>query len=93
MRKNRPLTEGGRQQASGSQRAPYLKDVAERLLDVYVDTVKQAPESDFLLKRYCFTFYFEKYICKTMSFSSLGLISFGFSNTSWMISGGSGPLS
>ena len=60
MRTKGHLTEGGRQQASGSPRVPYLKDVAERLFDVYVDTFKQAPESDFLLKRYFFTFYYEK---------------------------------
>ena len=61
MRKKGHLTEGSRQNASGSPRAPYLKDVAERLLDVYVDTFKQAPEANFLLKRYFFTFYSPPY--------------------------------
>src|SRR5436853_6783502 len=61
MRKNgHPSEDGGKQQASSSQRLPHLKDVAERLFDVYVETFQQAPESDFLLKRYFFTMYFEK---------------------------------
>ena len=36
------------------------EDEAERLLDLYVETFEKAPESDFLLKRYFFTMYFEK---------------------------------
>jgi hypothetical protein len=60
MRKNGRLTEGGRQNASGSQRLPHLQDVAERLFDVYLETFEKAPESDFLLKRYFFEKYFEK---------------------------------
>jgi hypothetical protein len=40
--------------------ATHLKDEAKRLLDAYVKTFQQAPESDFLLKRYFFTMYFEK---------------------------------
>jgi hypothetical protein len=55
MRKKGYPPEGGKQQASGSQRLPYLKDMAERLFDTYIETFKQAPESDFLLKRYFFT--------------------------------------
>ena len=41
-------------------RATHLKDEAKRLLDVYLETFQEAPESDFLLKRYFFTMYFEK---------------------------------
>jgi hypothetical protein len=35
-------------------------DEAQRLIRAYLETFQQAPESDFLLKRYFFTFYFEK---------------------------------
>ena len=59
-KKGYPPEGGGRQQASGSQRLPYLKDMAERLFDTYRETFKQAPESDFLLKRDFFEMYFEK---------------------------------
>jgi hypothetical protein len=59
-KKGYPPEEGGTQHASGSQRLPYLKDMAERLFDTYIETFKQAPESDFLLKRYFFEMYFEK---------------------------------
>jgi hypothetical protein len=41
-------------------RATHLKDEAKRLFDAYVETFQQAPESDFLLKRYFFSIYFEK---------------------------------
>jgi hypothetical protein len=61
MRKNGHLPEQGvRQNASIPLRAPHLKDEAKRLLDAYLETFQQAPESDFLLKRYFFTLYFEK---------------------------------
>jgi hypothetical protein len=61
MRKNGHLTEGRvLQNASFPLRAPDLEDEARRLLDAYLDTFQQAPESDFLLKRYFFTRYFEK---------------------------------
>src|SRR3954451_22796540 len=61
MRKKGHLTEGGGiQQPSGSQRMPHLEDMAERLFDTYRETFKQAPESDFLIKRYFFEMYFEK---------------------------------
>jgi hypothetical protein len=61
MRKNGHLTEGRvLQNASFPLRAPDLEDEAKRLLDAYVETFQQAPESDFLLKRYFFTLYFEK---------------------------------
>jgi hypothetical protein len=53
-----PPEEGGIQHAS--HRLPHLKDMAERLFDTYIETFKQAPESDFLLKRYFFEMYFEK---------------------------------
>ena len=59
-KKGPPSEEGGRQHASGPQKLPYLKDQAERLFDTYLDTFKQAPESDFLLKRYFFTIFFGK---------------------------------
>jgi hypothetical protein len=59
-KKGYPPEEGGIQHASGSQRMPHLKDMAERLFDTYLETFKQAPESDFLLKRYFFKKYFEK---------------------------------
>ena len=60
MRKNRHLTEGGRQNVSIPLRFTDLKDVAHRLVDTYLDTFQQAPESDFLLKWYFFEKYFEK---------------------------------
>ena len=61
MRKNGRLTEGGViQQASTPLRAPHLEDEAQRLFDAYLETFQQAPESDFLLKRYFFEMYFEK---------------------------------
>src|SRR5215211_8714829 len=59
-KKGYPPEGGGIQHASGSQRIPHLKDIAERLFDTYIETFKQAPESDFLLKRYFFEMYFEK---------------------------------
>jgi hypothetical protein len=59
-KKGYPPEEGGIQHASGSQRMPHLEDMAERLFDTYIETFKQAPESDFLLKRYFFEIYFEK---------------------------------
>ena len=59
-KKGYPPEEGGIQHASGSQRMPHLEDMAERLFDTYIETFKQAPESDFLLKRYFFERYFEK---------------------------------
>jgi hypothetical protein len=37
-----------------------LKDEAHRLVDVYLETFKKAPESDFLLKRYFFGKYHQK---------------------------------
>jgi hypothetical protein len=61
MRKKGHLPEGGGiQNASTPLRAPHLKDMAERLFDSYLETFQQAPESDFLLKRYFFEMYFEK---------------------------------
>jgi hypothetical protein len=61
MRKNgRPSTGGVKRKTSRSLRAPHLKDEAQRLSHAYVETFKQAPESDFLLKRYFFSKYFEK---------------------------------
>ena len=60
MPKSRHLTEAGRQHASIPLRFTDLKDVAHRLVDTYLDTFQQAPESDFLLKRYFFEKYFEK---------------------------------
>jgi hypothetical protein len=59
-KKGYPPEGGGIQQPSGSQRMPHLEDMAERLFDTYRETFKQAPESDFLLKRYFFEMYFEK---------------------------------
>jgi hypothetical protein len=61
MRKNgRPPAREVRQKASSSLRAPHLKDEAERLFHAYLETFQQAPEADFLLKRYFYTLYFEK---------------------------------
>ena len=61
MRKNGHLTEGKViQHASTPLRAPHLEDEAERLVHAYLETFQQAPESDFLLKRYFFERYFEK---------------------------------
>jgi hypothetical protein len=61
MRKNgRPPAGGGILNASSSLRALHLKDEAERLFHAYLETFQQAPESDFLLKRYLFSIYFEK---------------------------------
>jgi hypothetical protein len=61
MRQNgHPRGGGSRQQASIPLRAPDLEDEAQRLVDAYLETFEQAPESDFLLKRYFFERYFEK---------------------------------
>jgi hypothetical protein len=61
MRKNGHPPGGGIiQHASSSQRVPHLEDEAHRLVDAYLETFQQAPESDFLLKRYFFERYFEK---------------------------------
>jgi hypothetical protein len=61
MRKNGHPPGGGIiQHASSSQRVPHLEDEAHRLVDAYLETFQQAPESDFLLKRYFFEMYFEK---------------------------------
>jgi hypothetical protein len=61
MRKNRHLTEGTViQHAATPLGAPHLEDEAERLFQMYLETFQQAPESDFLLKRYFFEIYFEK---------------------------------
>jgi hypothetical protein len=61
MRKNgRAPAAGVTKTASGSPRAPHLEDEAEQLFDAYLETFQEAPESDFLLKRYFFTLYFEK---------------------------------
>jgi hypothetical protein len=59
-KKGHPPEGGGIQHASTPLRAPHLQDQAERLFDTYLETFKQAPESDFLLKRYFFEIYFEK---------------------------------
>jgi hypothetical protein len=59
-KKGYPPEGGGRQNTSTPLRAPHLEDMAERLFDTYIETFKQAPESDFLLKRYFFEMYFEK---------------------------------
>jgi hypothetical protein len=61
MRKNERQQAGGViQKVSSSERLPDLTDQAERLFDAYLETFQQAPESDFLLKEYFFTIYFEK---------------------------------
>jgi hypothetical protein len=61
MRKNGRLTAGGViKNDTNSLRSPLLKDEARRLINAYLDTFKKAPESDYLLKRYFFTMYFEK---------------------------------
>jgi hypothetical protein len=59
-KKGHPPEGGGIQNASSSLRAPHLEDMAERLFDAYLETFKQAPEAEFLLKRYFFEIYFEK---------------------------------
>jgi hypothetical protein len=59
-KKGHPPEGGGIQNASNPLRAPHLEDQAERLFDMYLETFEKAPESDFLLKRYFFTIYFEK---------------------------------
>jgi hypothetical protein len=59
-KKGYPPEGGGRQRSSTPLRAPHLGDEAHRLFDVYLETFHQAPESDFLLKRYFFEIYFEK---------------------------------
>src|SRR5947209_8523350 len=59
-KKGHPTEGGGKQYSSTPLRAPHLKDMAERLFDAYLETFQQAPESDFLLKRYFFERYFEK---------------------------------
>jgi hypothetical protein len=61
MHKNgRLITKGVIQDAPPPLQVPFLKDEAERLIDAYLETFQQAPEADFLLKRYFFTMYFEK---------------------------------
>ena len=61
MRQNAQAPEGSaNQQAASSLRAPYLEDEAERLFEAYVETFQQAPESDFLIKQYFYSIYFEK---------------------------------
>lgn len=61
MRKNgRQPAGAGIQKAFGFKRLPHLEDEAERLFHAYLETFEQAPESDFLLKRYFFEIYFEK---------------------------------
>jgi hypothetical protein len=61
MRKNEhPPTGGGIQTASLSLRGSRLEDQVERLFDAYLEMFQQAPESDFLLKRYFFEKYFGK---------------------------------
>ena len=60
MRKNGHPSTGVIQNATNSLRAPHLEDEAQRLVDAYLETFQQAPESDFLLKRYFFERYFEK---------------------------------
>ena len=57
MRKNGHPQSGLLKQGHGPL---YLKDDAERLFAAYLDTFKQAPESDFLLKRYVFDEFYEK---------------------------------
>jgi len=59
-KKGHPPEGSGIPHASTPLRAPHLQDQAERLFDTYRETFKQAPESDFLLKRYFFEIYFEK---------------------------------
>jgi hypothetical protein len=55
MHKNGHLTTGVViQNATNSLTAPHLEDEAERLVHAYLETFQQAPESDFLLKRYFF---------------------------------------
>jgi hypothetical protein len=61
MRKNGRLTdEAVSPHAALSLQAPRLQDEAERLFAAYLETFEQAPEADFLLKRYFFSLYFEK---------------------------------
>jgi hypothetical protein len=61
MPKNGHLTKGKVTQiASTPLSGTGLKDEAQRLADEYLETFKQAPESDFLLKRYFFARYHEK---------------------------------
>ena len=60
MHKKGHPPEDGIQHASTPLRAPHLQDQAERLFDTYLQTFQQAPESNFLLKRYFFEIYFEK---------------------------------
>jgi hypothetical protein len=61
MRTNgRPIAHGVIQNALSFLRAPHLKKDAERLFHAYLETFQKAPESDYLLKEYFFTMYFEK---------------------------------
>jgi hypothetical protein len=60
MRKNGRPSTGVIQKTSSSLRPRDLEDQAERLFDAYLETFENAPESDFLLKRYFFEKYFEK---------------------------------
>ena len=61
MRTNgHPPGGGSRLHAAISLRAPHLEDEAQRLVDAYLETFREAPEAEFLLKRYFFERYFEK---------------------------------
>jgi hypothetical protein len=55
-----PPRGGSGKNASIPLRAPDLGDEAERLFEAYLETFQQAPESDFLLKRYFFDKFYEK---------------------------------
>jgi hypothetical protein len=54
------MGKGGVKNKAYIPRGVQTKDEAERLIHAYLDTFQQAPESDFLLKRYFFEMYFEK---------------------------------
>jgi hypothetical protein len=61
MGKHGRLIDGGvSPHAAGSLRAPRPQDEAKRLFEAHLETFQQAPEADFLLKRYFFTLYVEK---------------------------------
>jgi hypothetical protein len=54
------MRKGAAKHKANIPRVVKMEDEAERLFQAYLETFQQAPESDFLLKRYFFEMYFEK---------------------------------
>jgi hypothetical protein len=54
------MSKGAAKHKANIPRVVKMEDEAERLFQAYLETFQQAPESDFLLKRYFFEMYSEK---------------------------------